>query len=374
MSRLFVILIIGLFSILALFSFCTSAAEPEFTLLSTDGSDCHSILDGDRTTSEPFYQGTELTLQSQEPITGIYIEWESVPGEWTLFYGDSEVECGKNGFLHEFIPLSGAGNTVSFRVSPNLISITDLYVFSGNEIPDFVQVWKKTWEEPVDVLFYGISEGDERSFFQGMVPENARVQAVYFLNHTDTEPWRNHEILDALWKMGFDHYPQFGGCYDYSYYTDFEGSPEDLASIYKADSAEEILPWMIDRFQPQVIVFPLYGEGASALNRYASRLIANSAESAQKTEGNPKKILPVTDNSQLTAKDVMQGIYTYYQQADKAVREEQREQLTRKVPAQDIETDQKAGNSLKILLFMIAAIILFLIAADLIIARTRRYR
>ena len=344
MKKLFFLLFAGAFIGLLFFPLRTCASQPEFLISSTDGSDCYSLLDGDYGTTEPFHEGTTLSITAEEPITGLFIIWEYLPGSWTLMDGSNPVQCGQDGILHEFIPLSGTTDTVSFTIEPETVTIADIYVLSGGEIPSFVQVWKKAWEEPVDVLFFTDGESDEGLFLSNLVPENAKVQAACYTDFDSGESYRNHVLLSRLWNMGIDHFPLLSA---------ESLNPEDAAAAVQDT---------VRRFRPQVVVVPQETEHAS--------LIRSAAESA----GEPEKVVAVSSEHPLTAEEVMEGVPTYAMQELKSARAQMREQAVPKVPAHDVETNLKAGNSLKILIYIIAAFVILLTAADLVILKTRRVK
>lgn len=343
---------------MGLISIRTCAAEPDFSILSSDGSDCSGILDGNSRTTEPFFEGTTLQISASEPVTGLYIKWDYPPGEWILNYGEEQVLCGSDNFLHEYIPLSGTSDTLSFTIAEGAVIIADLFVFSDGEIPEYVQVWTPAWDDPVDVLYYAVEEGDEVRYFRDLIPEDARIQAAYFTDHYPTDPGRNHEILDALWRMGFTHYPKLGSYYDYEAET-----PEELRALYETDDPESGVVETLRRFQPQVVVTPGFGEDADWNSLYASELIQTSVSSQK---------LFLAEGEGQTAEELMKGVYTYDQQAERDARLKAREEAVSAELDIKPETNKLAGNSLKILVFFIIAITVFLLVAELIVSRRSR--
>ena len=191
-----IVLISGIFLILSIgLLFCkTEAAQQEISIVSTDGSDCHDILDDDYWSVEDFLAGTTLTIQTTEPIDSIYIKWDRPPGRWTLKDGEQEIVCGENDFRHEYVKLSGTSNTATLVAPEGGFVIADLFAFSAGELPDFVQQWQPSWDK-ADILVVSAHADDEEIFFGGLIPnytneDRARVQLAYFCDFTPTEPCR----------------------------------------------------------------------------------------------------------------------------------------------------------------------------------------
>ena len=121
----------------------THAKELSVTPESTDWSDCANILDDDESTTESFDAGTRITLHANKRITSVYIRFEKLPGRWTLLDGNKKKRCGKKGFLHAYIPLSGKSKSVTIIVPKDGMLIADVFALSEGRLPDFVQKWKR---------------------------------------------------------------------------------------------------------------------------------------------------------------------------------------------------------------------------------------
>lgn len=259
-------------------AFKTKAAQVDITISSTDGSDGASLLDDDFNSTEWFEGGTVLTLQAGESLDSLYIKWDSIPASWTLTDGNKEMTCGENGFLHEFIQLSGSSDWVSITIPDGGARIADVYGFSSGELPEFVQKWEPSWDR-ADMLFAPAHSDDEEIFFGGAIPtyvnENkARVQVVYFCDFFQTESYRNHELLDGLWTMGIDHYPQLGKFID-----NYSESLEEAEEQYDQEEGRAYLVEAIRRFKPQVIVtHDENGEYGHGCHQLVSKLIREAVE------------------------------------------------------------------------------------------------
>lgn len=247
-----------LFSLL-FFGVQTHADQVDIQITSSDGTDTAFLLDDDYMTHNITYyesgyaSGTELTITSEEEMTGIYIKWDDKPGEWTLTVGETELTYGQNDFLHEYVELPEPATEVKITILSDNIDITDIYGFSAGELPDWVQTWDTPYEQ-ADILLISCHADDEILFYGGIIPNytnggNYRVQVAYFCDFHKTETYRQHEQLDGLWAMGVTHYPQMGEFEDlYS---------EDLATAESQYDEEECLAYMVEiirKYKPQVVI------------------------------------------------------------------------------------------------------------------------
>ena len=262
----------------ALLSLRTEAAQMWVSIESSDGSDGAALLDDDYMTTEHFDAGTTLTLHSDEPIDSIYIKWDSVPAAYTIQDGSSSVSGGENGFLHEYVKLSGNSSSVSLTIPAGGAEIADIYAFSAGELPDFVEQWKPSWDK-ADILFISTHSDDEVLFFGGMIPiytneERARVQLAYFTDFFQSESYRNHELLDGIWTMGVDHYPQLGRFYD-----NYSESLEEAQAQFDYEDCMSYIVETIRRFKPQVVVtHDINGEYGHGGHQYVSKLVREASE------------------------------------------------------------------------------------------------
>ena len=278
MKKLLIAIAIVFVCGLGLFAVKAHAAELDITIDSSDGSDGSDILDDDYNSTEHFEGGTTLTLNAEEPIDSVYIKWDSIPTAWTMSDGEKKISCGENGFLHEFVQLSGTEDSVTITIPNGGATIADVYAFSTGELPDFVQKWEKPWDQ-ADILFISTHADDEVLFFGGMIPiytneDRARVQVAYFTDFFQTETYRNHELLDGLWTMGVDHYPQLGKFYD-----NYSESLEEAEEQFDHEESLEYIVETIRRFQPQVLVtHDIEGEYGHGTHRYVSKLVREALD------------------------------------------------------------------------------------------------
>ena len=258
------------------------ADQLDLTFSSTDGSACTNISDDSYMTTEYFDPGTEITLTSDTAINSLYIRWEYIPGEWTLRINGNDYTFGEDGYLHEYveIPTSEKGATsVTLVIGSSQLTIADIYAFSEGTLPDFVQIWEPSYEE-ADALFISTHADDEILFFGGLIATlinegNVRVQVAYLSDLFQTELYRNHEILNGLWKMGVTHYPQLGEFADV-----YSESLEEAETQYDYDSCLEYIVRTIRRFKPQIVIGQdiengEYGHGG---HMFCAKLIADALD------------------------------------------------------------------------------------------------
>lgn len=269
------------FTILAgilFFSLRTQAAQLGVTIESTDGSACEALLDSDYRSIEDFTAGTMLTLHTEEPIDSLYIKWDSIPNAWTLSEGGTDSAHGQNGFLHEFIKLSGTSNSATITIPDGGAVLADVFAFSAGELPDFVQQWEPSWDK-ADILLISTHADDEVIFFGGVIPNytndnKARVQVAYFSDFFLTETYRNHELLDGLWAMGVNHYPQLGRFMD-----NYSESIEEAEAQFAEEDTLGYIVETIRRFKPLVLVsHDVNGEYGHGAHQLVSKRVREAVE------------------------------------------------------------------------------------------------
>ena len=226
------------------------------------------LTDGDHSTWAVTFEGSGVILESTErKIGSVYLEWESIPGQWKLTADGQTILCGQNGYLHEYVELDAPANYIVIETP---VPLCDVYAFEpGSEIPDWVQIWHPALEK-ADLLLMPTHADDEHIFFGGMMPYYAgekgyKVQVVYLTSHHWNNPVRSHELLDGLWTAGIRNYPVIGNFNDR--YAD------SLEVALERFDKTEILKFQVEmlrRFQPSVVIGHdlngEYGHGVHILN------------------------------------------------------------------------------------------------------------
>lgn len=208
-----------------------------------------------------------ITGKSHIPLEGIYIKYNKIP---ECGYLNNNTAIAQNGFLHEFIELSGQKE---FTLTYPFADICDIQIFSEGVLPCNVQKWE-TGDLNTDILLCATHSDDDQLFFAGLLPyyagyKNANVRVAYFANHYDTYN-RTHELLDGLWHCGIKNYPDISDFPD-GYSESVEGAENFLKS--KGFEYRDIIRFqrnLIEEYKPLVVVLHdfdgEYGHGAHMLN------------------------------------------------------------------------------------------------------------
>lgn len=212
----------------------------------------------------------EITLQSAEGIAHLYIEFDRLPGEWSILAGGKEYPVA-DGFLHQYVDIAslcGKQKTLTLRFTRST-SIADLYTFGAEEqLPDFVQTWNAPCNK-ADLMLISSHSDDEQLFFAGLLPYYAierelKVQVVYIVQHFEAngveDHTRPHEQLDGLWAVGVRNYPVMSDFPDV--YSESKDKDTAFAMAEKAfgaagvtfDDFKGYITECLRRFKPLVVV------------------------------------------------------------------------------------------------------------------------
>lgn len=244
------------------------AEETEMSLRVSDGQSLKKLQDENHRTRLFFREGTVFTIENAQNVTGLYIIWDKLPGEWILKIDGEEFVYGQQGFLHEYVPVE-AGGTVLEAVLPFDMELCEFHIFENGEIPEFVQVWQEPLEE-ADMLLIPTHADDEILFFGPIIPtyveQGYQLQVVYLTNHWKSHV-RPHELLNGLWTSGIRAYPVIGP------FEDIYSSGLDHAlTLYDNDEVLGYLTQMLRRFRPKVVIGHdiggEYGHGVHRLNTH----------------------------------------------------------------------------------------------------------
>ena len=211
----------------------------------------------------------EITLQSAEGIAHLYIEFDRLPGEWTILASGKEYPV-KDGFLHQYVDISalcGKQTELTLKFIEET-SIADLYYFGVGDLPAFVQTWDAPCQK-ADMMLISSHSDDEQLFFAGLLPYYAierdlRVQVVYIVQHFEAngveDHTRPHEQLDGLWAVGVRNYPVMSDFPDvYSESKDRDTAFKMAEKAFGAagvtyDDFKGYITACLRRFKPLVVV------------------------------------------------------------------------------------------------------------------------
>lgn len=218
----------------------------------SNGNGAGNITDNNYNTALSFKAGDTVTVSSDSGIKGLYIAWDRIPSPWTLNDGASDILCGQNGFLHEYVEIPSCPNSFTMKFDTDC-SICYLNCYGEGDLPSNVQVWQPSCEK-ADIMIMSSHADDEVLFFGGILPTYAKeydaaVQIVYLTEFWTTTPIREHEKLDGLWTCGITNYPVCGD------FKDVYCSDLDNAKLqYSEDDITLYMTQTIRRFKPQVVV------------------------------------------------------------------------------------------------------------------------
>ena len=206
-----------------------------------------------------------ITLENQAGIGSLYLMFDLEYGEYTITDNatGNAVTAGTYGFLHEYIDLnaafSGAPTSVTVRFSSGKVRLSEIYVFSAGEAPDFVQQWAKPLDGGADIVLFSTHGDDDQLFFAGLLPlyageKDARVQVVYLTDHRNLTKARTHEMLNGLWSVGVTAYPVFGAFSDFRIDSLSGTYAEYAAQGVSKDDLLEFVVEQLRRFKPLVAI------------------------------------------------------------------------------------------------------------------------
>ena len=288
-------------------------AEYQNKTMESEGfSKSSSLFDSNRNTYTNCKEKGNITLINSTGIHGIYIEFDRLPKEWTLTNPENgvSVTCGTNSFLHEFVDVEALFDTIPTKLVLTFAedtTIADVYVFSNEEIPDWVQIWDKPCEE-ADLLLVSSHSDDEQLFFAGILPYYAgekefKVQVAYVVQHFEAngskDHKRPHEQLDGLWTVGVRNYPVMSDFPDlYAESKDRNVAFQQAQKVYQSagityDDFINYITECLRRFKPLVVVSHdlngEYGHGTHVLCASAlTEAITYAADASKYTESASK--------------------------------------------------------------------------------------
>ncbi|MBD5521520.1 MAG: PIG-L family deacetylase [Lachnospiraceae bacterium] len=240
------------------------------------------VRDGDENT-------ITITAEDGSTIGAVYIKWDDPVVPYQLRTDHDTIECGKDGFLHEFILLPENSQAVTILQPEMRLYKNEVRIFTDESVPDDVQIWLPPCER-ADIMLIPAHSDDEILFMGGVAPTygaelGASVQVVYMTEFRSTyQDVREHEKLDGLWRDGVRNYPVCGNFRDV-YCNDLA----DAKNKYDYQAAVDYLTDTIRRFKPQVVVTHdfngEYGHGFHMLTANATaQALENAADDTYRTD------------------------------------------------------------------------------------------
>lgn len=229
-----------------------TAVSLDITVTDSNGNSPDKIRDGSYDSKLEYAAGDSITVTAEENIAGIYLIWGYQPCTWTLSGNNTVKTCGKNGYLHEYVPVNGSTDSVTLTFDGSAV-ICDIYAYSEGTLPDEVQLWKPSCYA-ADFLVFSTHADDEILFLGGVLATYAgeqqnKVQLVYMTHYWNGARIREHEKLDGLWESGVRYYP-VNLPFDDIYAETLEGAE----SVYSYEDLLGSVTEQIRRFRPMVVV------------------------------------------------------------------------------------------------------------------------
>lgn len=236
------------------------------TTISGSGYDSFKfLLDGNIETYKKSSGNVTIKLQNETGIGSLYLLFNKEYGEYTITNNETgdEITAGQYNFLHEYVDLERAfgscPTSVTLRFQNGALRLSEIYVLSSGEAPDYVQVWELPLEGKTDILLLSTHGDDEQLFFAGLLPyytqeRGYNVQVAYMTSHQLDTLTRAHEMLNGLWAVGVRNYPVFGPFEDFLRETLNETYKEYAARGVSKTDIQEFVITQLRRFKPQVVV------------------------------------------------------------------------------------------------------------------------
>ncbi|MCD7859378.1 MAG: hypothetical protein LUH51_04295 [Firmicutes bacterium] len=249
---------------LCLFCFPARAEEAEeaetagIRAYGTGYEDFSFLFDGDDRSYFASEGSVELTIESDTPFAGLYLKLDAPCGAYEITVSGSgeTLTAGTAGFLHEYVALS---ETSSVTICwDGAVSLSEIMLLPGGELPADVQVWQEPLEGAADLLLLVAQPGDDQLFFAGLLPLYAArgvgVQVVYLSDARNLTNLRVHEALDGLWASGITVYPVFGE-FETFLTDDLDATYARLENLgHSRKELEEFVVENLRRFCAQVVV------------------------------------------------------------------------------------------------------------------------
>lgn len=233
-----------------------------------------------------------LTLENPAGMGSLYLMFDYEYGEYTIRDNSSEkvITAGTYGFLHEFVDLKAgfgyAPASVTIDFAKGSVQLSEIYIFSVGETPDFVQKWEPPLDGKADILVMPTHGDDDQLFFAGLFPYYAgeldyAVQVAYLTDHRCYTNVRIHEMINGLWVSGVENYPVFAFRLDFVTPGNALKDAYQLYSKYGV-SKDALIGFAVEqfrRFKPQVVVgHDIDGEYGHAMHKVYADIIIKGVE------------------------------------------------------------------------------------------------
>lgn len=214
---------------------------------------------------------------------GLYLCFAIEPRQIEVFHGDDQESFYReegDGFAHRYIPFCGDTKLRLEISSQDQLAclLSELFVTSGKEPPDWVQIWQARLEK-ADMLILVAHPDDELLWMGGAIPyykvhRDFDVAVAYL---TCANSLRRSEMLNGLWTAGVRHYPYVAGFRDRR-----EASLKKSYEIWGgASKVEDYITGLYRKLKPQVVLsHDLFGEYGHPAHIICAKETVNALTSA----------------------------------------------------------------------------------------------
>lgn len=296
------------FVLIAAAALCVSAEEPQQAVDITKDTDfsgtgyaSFGFLKDKKTHSYQKSTGNvTLVLSNPEGMASLYLMFDLEYGTYTITDNDTgkAITAGTNNFIHEFIDLENAfgylPTSVTLDFANGIVRLSEIYVFSSGQTPDFVQKWEPPLDGKTDILMMPTHGDDDQLYFAGLLPYYAgeldcAVQVVYLTSHRYDTTIRFHEMLNGLWQTGVENYPIFMSGLDFRI-DNLEKSYQVYAN--NGMPKEKLIGFAVEqmrRFKPQVVIgHDINGEYGHGMHRVYADMIVHACQISGDPEQYPE--------------------------------------------------------------------------------------
>ena len=285
MLKKLIIFIIIIFTLCTITIYGNASSDITKNCTISSNKDTNKIIDGRYSTSLKLSENDYINIKSNEHIKAVYILWESLPTNFSIKDSTNKIISSYNNenniFLHQLIKIDENLNSLSITIDSGNCKISEIYIFSKGNLPDWVQDWKEPYKK-ADMLLLPTHADDEHLFFGGTMPYYAgelklKVQVAYLTNHYN---FRVHELLNGLWEVGIRAYPIIPEFNDF-----YSTSLEEAKKLYNETDILSYQVELLRRFKPYIVIGHdlngEYGHGVHMLNSHSlTKALDISSDSA----------------------------------------------------------------------------------------------
>ncbi len=258
------------------------------------------LFNKDDTRSTQYLVECTMTMEHEEGIGSLYLVFLTDYGSYTITDNATGTKYViEDALLHDFVNVEAAFGTapksitVTFPVGT--LSLSEVYIYTPGQVPDFVQQWKLPKEGETDIVLFSTHADDEHLFFAGILPYYAKergyqVQVVYLTDHHNNfGSVRQREMLDSLWAVGVDTYPVMAP------FENFASTTKDAAYLAFArfgHTKDELIGFVVDnirRFKPKAVIgHDFAGERNHGMHQVYAEILSLAVDMSMDADAYPE--------------------------------------------------------------------------------------